>query len=221
MLVSCPGCGKRVSDRAPQCPFCERLLAPAAVPGAASIAPLAGPASMPAPAAPAASALPSPPPAVARPPVVAPAPVAPTLPGRYARGDAIGDAFRVRDVLGEGGFVSAIRKQAEGLQQAGVAPAPRSAFGFLHEGAFQGAAGRMREAAASFDQALAIDPSSRAAHLHKGLLLRRQKRYPEAVATLDQALAQALLLGVASPVLLAAQAQRARARLHELRGGPR
>ena len=60
------------------------------------------------------------------------------------------------------------------------------------------------------------------------------------MATLDQALAQApnrafLLcnlgrheeagkacrpfLGVASPVLLAAQAQRARARLHEIRGG--
>ncbi len=30
--------------------------------------------------------------------------MAPTLPGRYARGDAIGDGFRVRDVLGEGGF---------------------------------------------------------------------------------------------------------------------
>jgi regulator of sirC expression with transglutaminase-like and TPR domain len=52
---------------------------------------------------------------------------------------------------------------------------------------------------------------------HKGLLLRRQKRYPEAVATLDQALAQA---PNDAPVLLAGQPQRARVRLHELRGRP-
>jgi tetratricopeptide (TPR) repeat protein len=69
LLISCPGCGKRVSDRAPKCPFCGL------VPGSGPVAP--------------------PPP---------PAFVPPSLPGPYRRGDAIGDAYRVLEVLGEGGF---------------------------------------------------------------------------------------------------------------------
>ena len=74
MLVSCPGCGKKVSDRAPQCPFCQASVLPSAAPASVAVPP-------PSPRAP-----------------------APALPGRYERGDSIGDAFRVRDVLGEGGF---------------------------------------------------------------------------------------------------------------------
>jgi tetratricopeptide (TPR) repeat protein len=66
------------------------------------------------------------------------------------------------------GFVSAIQKQAGALQRAGVQPAPRSALGFAHEGAFQGAAGRMREAVASFDRALALDPRLAVTHLVSG-----------------------------------------------------
>ena len=67
MLISCPGCGKRFSDRAPACPFCARETPKEAPP------PPAFPPSVP--------ALPS-----------------------FKRGDFIGDAIQVIDVLGEGGF---------------------------------------------------------------------------------------------------------------------
>ena len=82
VLISCPGCGKRVSDRAPKCPFCGLVQGPVASAGAERVAP---------------------PP---RPPVPTPpqALVPPALPGLYRRGDAIGDSYRVLEVLGEGGF---------------------------------------------------------------------------------------------------------------------
>ena len=78
MLIICAGCGKRFSDRAPACPFCERKPPKQA-------------------AAPAASA---PTPAIAPPPAP---PSVPSLPN-FKRGDFIGDRIQVIDVLGEGGF---------------------------------------------------------------------------------------------------------------------
>jgi tetratricopeptide (TPR) repeat protein len=71
------------------------------------------------------------------------------------------------------------------------------------------------EAIAAFEKALAVDPRSPLPRLHVAELLDRLGRHEEAARAYQQ------FLGVASPVLLAAQAQRARARLHELRGGPR
>jgi len=89
LLISCPGCGKRVSDRAPKCPFCSGALAAAVM-----VAPPAP--SQQALNAPSPAAVPAPPP----PPVLIP----PMSPGVYQRGDAIGDQYRVDRVLGEGGF---------------------------------------------------------------------------------------------------------------------
>lgn len=71
MLVSCPSCGKRISDRAPACPFCKA--APTAAPPVENT-----PAAVPAPAAPAPPPLPdvatpAPPP----PPVETPSPPPP------------------------------------------------------------------------------------------------------------------------------------------------
>jgi eukaryotic-like serine/threonine-protein kinase len=111
MLIPCPGCGKRVSDRAPRCPFCSRALA-----GVAEVS------SVPAPAVPAsgthdtpaaATSPPAPDPVAALPasatldpeaPPEAPPAARPATAPRYKRGHAIGEAFRVLDVIGEGGF---------------------------------------------------------------------------------------------------------------------
>lgn len=110
MLVPCSSCGKRVSDRAPACPFCRTPLV--ATPSAPS------PASPPvAPSAPAPAAVATPPvrppfvPSAAAAPVVPPAPapapaplVLPSALPAFERGDFIGDRYQVVDVLGEGGF---------------------------------------------------------------------------------------------------------------------
>ena len=108
MLVSCPSCGKRISDRAPTCPFCRGATgagSPANVPAAAPVAnvdsalapsrevSVAGPVS-----APPAAAAP-----VAPPPWPAALQVPEALPA-YQRGDFIGDLFQVIETLGEGGF---------------------------------------------------------------------------------------------------------------------
>ncbi len=105
-LVACPQCGKKVSDRAPACPFCKAPLGVSQVlAGAPSGAEPAAPAGdsrlaaapVSGPAAPPAAAAPSPLPAGASPPRVA-------LAAPYRPGDAIGERYRVLRLLGEGGF---------------------------------------------------------------------------------------------------------------------
>ncbi len=94
MLVTCSSCGKRISDRAPACPFCKAAQ-PTARPGAPS-----GP--------PAVSPGPDPPPGAA--PIPADGPAPPSDPPRRATapppapGDVLGDKFRVVERLGEGVF---------------------------------------------------------------------------------------------------------------------
>jgi len=100
MLVPCPSCGKRISDRAPTCPFCRASAAPGDPPPVANVDSALGPSraiSMPDPVPPRAAV---PPPA---PPPTAPLQVPEALPA-YARGDFIGDLFQVIQTLGEGGF---------------------------------------------------------------------------------------------------------------------
>lgn len=82
MLVTCPSCGKRISDRAPLCPFCRVSLGTATPP--VSEAPLAALASSP--------------------PRVAPAVEEPVALPAFERGDFIGDQLQVIQKLGEGGF---------------------------------------------------------------------------------------------------------------------
>ena len=100
MLVSCPSCGKRISDRAPLCPFCRVGLAGAVSSSVANVdsAVASGPgaASLSAPVVPV-SALPS------APVAVAPLDVPMALPA-FERGDFIGDRLQVIEKLGEGGF---------------------------------------------------------------------------------------------------------------------
>lgn len=106
MLLPCPSCGKRVSDRAPQCPFCRAALAAsrAASPAADSAIGDAGvAASLERPASEIASAPPRPAARPAPPPTQAPAEAPPALPA-YQRGDFIGDSLQVIEKLGEGGF---------------------------------------------------------------------------------------------------------------------
>lgn len=99
MLVSCPSCGKRISDRAPTCPFCRAAPGTAplanvdsALPPSQELPSLARPTPAPAAAAP-----------LAPPPTVPALPVPGALPA-YERGDFIGDLFQVIETLGEGGF---------------------------------------------------------------------------------------------------------------------
>ncbi len=99
-LLSCPQCGKKVSDRAPACPFCKAPLgvsqvvaaAPTGVPAAPesrlAAAPVTGPAA----------------PGTAVPPPPAAAPPRVALAAPYRPGDAIGERYRVLRLLGEGGF---------------------------------------------------------------------------------------------------------------------
>jgi len=115
MLVACAACGKRISDRAPACPFCKTpaqalasRLAPAAArtgaPEAKAPPKPAPPSSAISPTAAAASRLPAtPPPAPPRPEVARAATEVASLP-RYERGDHIGEDLQVVQVLGEGGF---------------------------------------------------------------------------------------------------------------------
>ncbi len=87
MLAPCASCGKRVSDRAPVCPFCKTPRV------AASVAPVtAEPASLAAP-----TREPADPAPIAAPPSVLALP-------KFQRGDFIGDKIQVIDILGEGGF---------------------------------------------------------------------------------------------------------------------
>lgn len=100
MLVSCPSCGKRISDRAPLCPFCRVGLADAAPPAPAKLdSALASGGVAASLAAPAVSA----PSRASAPPKVAPLEVPLALPA-FARGDFIGDRLQVIEKLGEGGF---------------------------------------------------------------------------------------------------------------------
>jgi tetratricopeptide (TPR) repeat protein len=119
VLVTCPSCGKRISDRAPRCPFCNAAVREGEMPSGLPVAlaqhtlssptPLAPtirlpePVLEPAASTPAAgvssgsgSVAPPPAPATAS-PNVAPLPV-------LKRGDFIGGNLQVIDVLGEGGF---------------------------------------------------------------------------------------------------------------------
>ncbi len=102
MLIACSSCGKRVSDRAPVCPFCQAARAaeslPSMLPGGAGVsgvAPsaLAPPAAQPSLVAPAAEAR-----------VLEPAPLAPARPLPFQVGDFVGDALQIMALLGEGGF---------------------------------------------------------------------------------------------------------------------
>jgi tetratricopeptide (TPR) repeat protein len=79
MLVQCSFCGKRISDRAPSCPFCK-------TPPPRGAAPPPEPAPAPVPEAPA-----------------TPRPAVDSLPS-FAPGDFIGPSLQVLRVLGEGGF---------------------------------------------------------------------------------------------------------------------
>jgi len=123
MLIACLACGKRISDRAPACPFCGAKAAAPAVselhprgaPAVSSLAPEAAPSVVaPGPdrtgAAGGAEPLRSAPrpapvaPATAEAPVPAPAPTAVAPTPRFQRGDFIGGELQVLEVLGEGGF---------------------------------------------------------------------------------------------------------------------
>ncbi|MEO8499804.1 MAG: tetratricopeptide repeat protein, partial [Vicinamibacteria bacterium] len=116
MLVPCPSCGKRVSDRAPQCPFCKTRLEKSHLATASEAAPPIAnldsairdggvPASLLSPPSkgPAAPAAASKPVGAPLPPTVAPADAPLALPA-YQRGDFIGDSLQVIETLGEGGF---------------------------------------------------------------------------------------------------------------------
>jgi tetratricopeptide (TPR) repeat protein len=103
MLVTCRACGKRISDRAPNCPFCKT---PAAAPPAASVL---------APSPFDVTGVPSVPPAT----TAAPGPIVVELPARpdpppaeatsprllpYKVGDFVGESLQIQALLGEGGF---------------------------------------------------------------------------------------------------------------------
>jgi tetratricopeptide (TPR) repeat protein len=99
MLVPCPSCGKRISDRAASCPFCRGAGGEAGRAGTVSQSPTAvrparlESANVPIEAAPSHPAV-----------VLAPPPVAPEALPAFERGDFIGDLFQVISTLGEGGF---------------------------------------------------------------------------------------------------------------------
>ncbi len=123
MLIACLACGKRISDRAPACPFCGTKasapavsqLQPEGAPVVSSLAPEAassvvvpvpertGPPRPAEPVRPAARRAPVEAPAVAA-PTPAPAPTAVSPTPRFQRGDFIGGQLQVLEVLGEGGF---------------------------------------------------------------------------------------------------------------------
>lgn len=100
MLIACPSCGKRVSDRAPVCPFCGAAPGAAALP---SLLPGAAAASVALPA-PDSALAPSPgQPSLAAPAKPPPAP-APVRPLPFQVGDFVGDTLQITGLLGEGGF---------------------------------------------------------------------------------------------------------------------
>lgn len=109
------------------------------------------------------------------------------------------------------------------LDQA-LALAPNNAFVLSVKAECLEEAGRPYEAAQAWQRWLALVPGthpkvpvvrSPLPRLNVAELLDRLGRHEEAAKAYQQ------FLGVASPVLLAGQAQRARARLHEIRGGSR
>lgn len=116
MLIACPACGKRISDRAPACPFCKAVVRappvsevqPAAVSQAAPAPPPPPPPSAVAPAGVHTGA--DAPPHPAPPPRATPAPpggraaTAVAAAPRFQPGDFITDQLQVLEVLGEGGF---------------------------------------------------------------------------------------------------------------------
>ncbi len=106
MLVSCPSCGKRISDRAPTCPFCRGAMGAGPSASAPPPPPVANVDSALAPSQ--VLSMPDPAPARAEAPPPAPPPTAalqvPEALPAYERGDFIGDLFQVIQTLGEGGF---------------------------------------------------------------------------------------------------------------------
>jgi len=93
MLVACPSCGKRVSDRAPACPFCKAERQPVAA-AESPTEPAAPPeVSEPAPPPPPAASVPAvktvPPPSVPFPPTDDPTATLPPSPALFRRGEFV------------------------------------------------------------------------------------------------------------------------------------
>jgi tetratricopeptide (TPR) repeat protein len=98
MLIPCPSCGKRISDRVALCPFCRGPSKGPGIAGTVSQSPAPAPASLDSAIEPIDG---GPSKAVV---VLAPPPVAPEALPAFERGDFIGDLFQVISTLGEGGF---------------------------------------------------------------------------------------------------------------------
>jgi hypothetical protein len=158
MLIACLACGKRISDRAPACPFCGTKPASPAVselhskgaPAVSSLAPEAAPAALQ---------------AKAPPPEAAPTAVAATP--RFQRGDFIGGELQVLEVLGEGGFGVVYLAASQETGQLLAVKALRSELlrdervveMFRKEARIWIDLGRHAEAARSYQQFLAVAPA--------------------------------------------------------------
>jgi tetratricopeptide (TPR) repeat protein len=90
---------------------------------------------------------------------------------------------------------------------------PRNPLGWNSRGLALGKLGRGDEAVAAFEQALAVDPRSPLPRFNLAELQERLARPEDAAKSYQQ------FLGLASPVVLGAEVQRARQRLTAIRGG--
>jgi Tfp pilus assembly protein PilF len=221
VLVNCPSCGKRVSDRAPACPFCQvPMPAPVARPEA-SAAVVAPDAAVSAPGPPAAA---TPPPAAsATGGVVFPEATVPKVVPTVSHAEAL---KRGESQLQLGHFAKAIEwydqaiaedqrsyeawvgkaEALHGLKQLAEAVAhldkalvlnPRYVLGWQKRAVVLEALGEGEAAVGSWDRALELAPQNATLWNGRGLTLKGLERFEEARDSFDEALRRDIRLSAA------------------------
>ncbi len=202
MLVTCPSCGKRVSDRAPACPFCQVPM-PVARPSS--------PAAAPPPAAPRAAtpAPPAPSSGVVFPEATVPK-VVPTVShaealkrgesqlqlGHFAKAiewydQAIAEDQRSYEAwVGKGEALHGLKQLAEAVAHLDKALAlnPRYVLGWQKRAVALEALGEGEAAVGSWDRALELAPQNATLWHGRGLTLKSLERLEEARDSFDEAL---------------------------------
>lgn len=216
MLVTCPSCGKRVSDRAPACPFCQvpmrvpvaRLAPPAAV---VTLGAAPGPPPPPAAAPPAATPAPT---AASSAGVVFPEATVPKVVPTVSHAEAL---KRGESQLQLGHFAKAIEwydqaiaedqrsyeawvgkaEALHGLKQSAEAVAhldkalavnPRYVLGWQKRAVVLEALGEGEAAVGSWDRALELAPQNATLWQGRGLALKSLERFEDARNSFDEAL---------------------------------
>ena len=204
MLVTCPSCGKRVSDRAPACPFC-------AAPMRVAVAEPAPPAATPPTEAVSSTG-------VVFPEAMVPK-VVPTVShaealkrgesqlqlGHFAKAiewydQAIAEDQRSYEAwVGKAGALHGLKQLAEAVAHLDKALAlnPRYVLGWQKRAVALEALGEGNAAVGSWDRALELAPQNATLWHGRGLTLKSQERFDEARASFDEALRRDPRLSVA------------------------